>query len=82
MSKKEFHKFPLVEVEWVDSCSQGRWGSLDNYDTNPTKCRSSGYLRHKDKKSIQLIQTHNEDKSILDSITIPRGCVTKIRLFK
>jgi hypothetical protein len=81
-------KFPvstLVEVDWVDSASRGRWDSLENYRNEVTaKCRSAGYLITKNKRVVILLQTQsvNTMNDALDSITIPRGCITRIRHLK
>lgn len=81
-------KYPAntrVEVDWVDSASRGRWDSLATYQKEvPAYCRSIGYLITKSKTAVILLQTQgcNTVNDALDAITIPRGCITKIRRLK
>ena len=81
-------KFPeskLVEVDWVDSASRGRWDSLANYKKEVTAyCRSAGYLIANTKRHIIVLQTQgaNTINDALDAITIPKGCILKIRKLK
>ena len=38
-------KVPMVEVEWVDSCSKGGWRSRAEYlEQTVDFCRTAGYL--------------------------------------
>ena len=81
-------KFPcahLVEVDWVDSASRGRWDTLEVYQKEVTACcRSVGYLILKNARIVILLQTQsiNTINNALDAITIPRGCFTRIRKLK
>lgn len=71
-----------VEVDWVDSASRGRWDSIENYRKEvPAYCRSIGYLITKNKNVVILLQTQgcNTANDALDAITIPRGCIQRIR---
>lgn len=83
-------KYPLtqlVEVEWTDSASRGRWDSLENYkEERPARCKTAGYLVVKDRTRVIVAlsqgDTHALISTVLDAITIPRGCVTRIRRLK
>jgi hypothetical protein len=81
-------KFPaahLVEVDWTDSASRGRWDTIENYKKEvPALCRSAGYLIVKNDRVVILLQTQsiNTLNDALDAITIPRGCITRIRRLK
>jgi hypothetical protein len=86
--RKTTQKFPesnLVEVDWRDSASRGRWDTLDNYKKEvPALCRSAGYMIVKNTRVVILLQTQsiNTLNDALDAITIPRGCITRIRKLK
>lgn len=83
--KKTQPKYPLaqcVEVEWRDSHSRGRWGTVDDYkrDVRIGPIRSIGYVLNLDDDVVQLAQTQSSvNGDVLDSITIPREAVRKIR---
>jgi hypothetical protein len=80
-----FPESTLVEVDWVDSASRGRWDSLENYKREQTAhCRSAGYMIVKNTKCVILLQTQgcNTVHDALDAITIPRGCIQRIRRLK
>ncbi len=67
----------IVEVEWVDICSTGRW-------TNKPKlgvlhCVSVGMLIHKCRQNLALVQTSSETGDWTDTITIPRKCISRVR---
>jgi hypothetical protein len=77
----------ILEVFWVDSCSRGRWDSLETYrKEQPALCRTCGYLVAKTKTYITIALSQGDmtamSNNVLDSISIPRGCVTKIRRLK
>ena len=79
------HKWPLsrkVEVEWIDSCSTGRWASEEDYRQNAgiSVCRSTGYLLSKDKREVILVQSmSNTTANMADAIAIPTKAVVKVR---
>ena len=77
----------ILEVFWVDSCSRGRWDSLTNYQKEvPALCRTVGYLVKQTRTYITLALSQGDmtamSNNVLDSISIPRGCVTRIRQLK
>lgn len=74
----------LVEVEWVDSCTAGGWRSRASYlEEGPTICRTIGYLLHKDKQKIVVIQTQSSSTGhVSDSMAIPVVAVKKMRVLK
>ena len=37
-------EFPLVRVEWVDSCTVDKWTPLHYADFEPVRCKSAGFL--------------------------------------
>lgn len=82
MPTSEWPLKELVEVEWVDSCTFGRWRPKAEYAAaEPAHCRTAGYLLKADKQCVTIVQSMGRDmvEPISDSMTIPRGCVTRIR---
>ena len=75
----------LVEIEWVDSCTEGGWSSQENYlnRAQPTICRSIGYLLMKNKEKVAVVQTMSSSTGhVADSMTIPMVAVRKMRILK
>ncbi len=74
----------IVEVEWIDASSKGGWGSVEWYlkNSQPSLCRSTGYLLRKDAKAVTLVQSLGDHKDGTDAIAIPRSCVKRIRYLK
>ena len=85
MSKKNY---PAVEVEWEDANSGTRWNSVTdhNKEDEPYSVLTRGSLIHKDDKRVRvaLSVTHPDCKwdDASDVITIPRGCIRRIRRLK
>lgn len=80
MNRDKYALRCLVEVEWEDSNSHGNWGSKDEYAKLTTaQCRSVGYLLRSDRKEIHLVQSVDTKGKMADSISIPRGCVRRIK---
>ena len=76
-------KLPIVEVEWRDSVSRGRWSTREDYSKEtPANCTSVGYLLKSDREKVIIVQSTEEKSYVLDSITIPRSCVQAIRKLK
>jgi len=83
-SKKDLRSMPKVEIVWIDSCTSGRWRTLDDYQDNEglVECHSIGYMTKKNKKEVQVVQQISREARVADSITIPRSCIKKIRRLK
>jgi len=80
-----FPKWPLIYVEWDDSCGGSQWVHLDGEtpDNKPMPCRSVGWLAKKDKRALTLYSdlaalAQNKHPSGHSEQTIPMGCVTRI----
>lgn len=84
--KKSQPTWPLrtiVEVDWTDSSSVGRWKSREEYLAyDPLMCRSVGYLLVKDKRKVTLLQSLAEHGDMADATVIPRACITRMRRLK
>jgi len=72
----------LVMVEWIDSYTEFGWNSKEDYELlKPTHPVSVGILIADSIESISLIQTRSNDQ-YTSSITIPKGCIRRIRTLK
>lgn len=87
-SDNEDKKWPLnerVEVEWIDSCTNGVWAppSYHITESKPTTCRSIGYILVEDTKKIVVAQSMSLNTgNICDTMSIPRVAVLKIKRIK
>ena len=75
----------IVEVEWRDSASFHGWGTTGYYDergSDPSVCRTVGYLLKKDANEVFLVMSRSDNNNVNDSMTIPRECVLRIRYLK
>lgn len=72
--------FPLVEVEWIDAMSTVGWQSTPV--KTPTTVWSAGYLVDKNRQSLVIAlcaAPFHAAFAFGDTITIPLGCVKKVR---
>lgn len=73
----------LIEVEWDDAAVKGKWCGMATYEEcEPCRCRTVGYLLKADQRRVVIIQNQSRDGDVSDSMTIPRGCVRKMRKLK
>jgi hypothetical protein len=75
-------KYPLIVIEWVDSCYEPRW-HLDEPTTTPTRCRSVGWLVH-DGRDAKVVAPNigDEDHGELQrngEMTIPACAIKRMR---
>ncbi len=80
--KEHGKKLPIVEIEWLDSQSQGRWGSRAGYEKtcDVAECTTIGYLLSKDSRKVTVVQTrHPLQDDVLDAISIPTAAIKRIR---
>lgn len=80
MSK--YRELKPVLVDWVDPASTGRWRDREDAEQfRAAKCRSAGFLVSKNAKWVVLALSQGDAQvdDVLDTLTIPRGCVTRIR---
>ena len=71
----------LVLVEWEDSCELSGWHVLSDNDCI-SNCISAGLLCSEDEKQVVIAQSRSCTGSIGDTISIPKGCITRIRYLK
>ena len=77
--------YKIVEVEWIDSCSNDRWMYLEDLDFTPIHCKSSGYLI-KDEDDYIIIANSvgkNDDgecNQCCGMIAIPRAAILNFQV--
>lgn len=78
--KKSQKRYPVVEVEWLDSNGMNRWYPTAEYEAlEPDQCRSVGYLIKSAKTHIVIVQNLGDHSGIADGgMSIPRSAVKKI----
>ena len=82
-SKWPLHK--VVEIEWIDSMTNGGWRSIESYKGDPALalCRTAGYLVEKTKDHITIMQNQSlRSGHVSDSMSIPMVAVKSIRVLK
>ena len=82
-SIKRLQDFPIAQVVWKDSTSNGGWGSLKTF--LGYKCFeivSIGYLIQNNNKNVKLLQSISEGSNVNDSINIPKPWVGSITIIK
>ncbi len=73
----------LVKVDWIDSSTARGWNTRDKAKKpGGFACTSVGFVIQENKKDITVAGTVGDDGDCLDAITIPRGCIKKIRRIK
>ena len=65
-------------IEWNDANVMHGW-RLDDIDDNVAKCRTVGIFKSEDDISITLKFGDSGYGTIMETITIPKVCITKIR---
>lgn len=76
-------RYPAVEVEWTDTYTDGGWAYIKDHVKKvraPLLIRSVGYLLERNARTIILTQQLDEAfGKASDTVTIPRGCVYRVR---
>ena len=69
----------IVEVLWDDTASDDAWKDAGDPELPLVECRTVGYYRSEDKRAIYLTDTTSNDEGRFNAVTIPRGCIRKMR---
>jgi len=84
-AKIEIEKYPLVEVQWLDICSDSSWLSMKDATsmTLPT-CNTKGHLLSQSKGITRIFGDYSEDtKGNIEEIgnvtIIPNSVITDIK---
>ena len=79
----DLRRFPIYEIEWVDSSVTGRWQHLEDISTAKTllECRTVGYVVAETKKSIAIVHSvsRSSNPEGCCELIIPRCAITKIK---
>ena len=68
-----------VLINWVDSNVTHGWRVDDCSGSNIAHCRTVGLLKAENEKEVTVALGDSDCGSVLETITIPRGCITSIR---
>lgn len=69
-----------VEVLWDDPHTEdSTWLDLDSLGQASFTIRSVGFLLKKDKRQVVLVQSLTDDERGATTLSIPRGCIRRIR---
>ena len=72
---------PIVLVEWDDAHMEGWWIDGAPQAPTPTLVRSVGYLTHKTRQHIVLVQSLSDGQHG-NRLQIPRGMVRSMKLLQ
>ena len=73
----------LVMIEWEDSCSELGWHKRDVGLDIVAHCVSVGILTQENSSGVTISHSMSSTTgSICDAVTIPRGCIKRIRKLK
>ena len=73
----------IIMIEWEDSCTEPTWHRRDSGLDTTASCVSVGVMVHEDTSKITIFQSISiTTGNIGDTITIPRGCIKRIRKLK
>lgn len=74
----------LVEVVWVDACSENGWGGIEDISSQDLPvCHSTGYLVKDLESHVAIMQTMSPENGIGSDCTyIPRLMIRSLRVLK
>ena len=74
---------PIVIIEWNDITGVGKWTDIEKVqEMRPLACRSIGWVCAETEEHITIFATENDNKECLDSNTIPKGVIKRIRYLR
>lgn len=77
--KKALEEYPLVDVRWTDSCSDGNWRYTSDIGEETTDITTVGYIVKDEENYIVIAQSLCKDpKLVCNTMAIPRGCIKEI----
>ena len=71
----------MVLVEWNDAFSDGGWRSPVD-DLPVSNCITIGLLMYDNPEKVTIVQSKSDSGSYTDRISIPRGCIKRIRYLR
>ncbi len=66
-------------VKWADSNVMHGWVHDDCKEGCLAHCETLGFLKDDDDEKVTVAMSISEFGSMLEQITIPRGCITSIK---
>ncbi len=70
----------MVLIEWVDSKVMHGWRNEDEvFEDTLANCRTIGFLQYEDSDLITLVMGVSDCGTILETVTTPQGCITRMR---
>lgn len=79
----KYSKPKLVQVTWVDSCTQVGWLDIEAAYAEQTDTFTYGLLIHETTEQIVIAHSHDPGTSEYNGlISIPRAVIKKIKSFK
>lgn len=73
----------IVIAEWDDAYSHGGWHERNREVDHVARCVTVGILLYNDKEQVTISQnTSNTSGNVGDTISIPKGCIKRIRYLK
>ena len=73
----------LVIIEWEDAYSHGGWHAHNKDVDHVAQCVAIGVLLYNDESQVTIAQSiSNTSGNVADTMSIPRGCVKRIRYLK
>ncbi len=67
-----------VWIEWVDSQTQCHWQQPSAKSVEDLECVTLGFVTWETDEAIVVTATAAATGSVLDSITIPKCCITRL----
>ncbi len=70
----------IVLIKWVDSKVIHGWreGEDTRFD-DVAYCETVGFLQYEDKEKVTITFGSSDSAFIMETITIPRGCIKSVR---
>ena len=69
----------IILIEWEDSNVIHGWRPNDCSKDDIAHCRTVGIVKAEDKKKITIALGESDCGSVLETITIPKSCITSIK---
>ena len=69
----------IILVEWEDSNVTHGWMPANEGAFQVAHCRTVGIVQLDNDHSLTLAMGDSDSGSVLETITIPKGCITKIK---
>ncbi len=70
----------LVLIKWADSKVMHGWRESEDttYD-DVAHCQTVGFLQYEDSEKVTITFGSSDSGFIMETITIPRGCIKSVR---